>query len=111
MRHFRLAFLSFFLLLGSLVNAYSGDDYNFQQDRMLLAHDCVVVISSFEDKDHITAYSHRGAKLWNSSFHAKILSWKMTNDCIFVFSKDRNGYSTYLTCIDRIDGKLIWQRP
>ncbi|MBA3602921.1 MAG: hypothetical protein H0W50_04620 [Parachlamydiaceae bacterium] len=86
-------------------------DYNFQQERMLLSSNAVFVISSFDTQDHITAYTYYGVRLWNAPFHAKILSWQQAGDYIFVFSKDRKGNSTYLTCMDKCSGELVWQRP
>lgn len=88
-----------------------SSDYNFQQDRMLVSSNAVFVISSFDTQDHITAYTHYGVRIWSAPFHAKIISWQMAGDFIFVFSKDRKGSSTYLTCLDRVSGELVWQRP
>jgi outer membrane protein assembly factor BamB len=86
-------------------------DYDFQQERMLTAEDGIYLISSFEDSDHVTAYSYYGELLWNTSFYAKITSWRVVGDRIIVFSKHRNGYKTYLTCLDRYTGQSLWQRP
>jgi len=86
-------------------------DYVFEQDRMRVTSDSVIVISSFDSQDHVTAYTHYGVRLWNDPFHAKILSWDISGDLVFVFSKDRQGTKTYLTCINRYTGELIWQKP
>ncbi len=86
-------------------------DYDFLQERMLLSSNAVYVISSFDTQDHITAYTHSGLRLWNAPFRAKILSWQIAGDYIFIFSKDRKGSTTYLTCIEKISGELAWQRP
>ncbi|MBA2727855.1 MAG: hypothetical protein H0U49_06760 [Parachlamydiaceae bacterium] len=86
-------------------------DYEFHQERMRLTSDSVIAISSFDSKDHVTAYTHYGIRLWNAVFHAKILSWDISGDLVFVFSKDRQGHSTYITCINRYTGEQIWQKP
>jgi hypothetical protein len=86
-------------------------DYDFQQERMLTAEDGIYLISSFETKDGITAYSYYGEKLWEVFFHAKITSWQVVGDRVFIFSKDRGGSTTYLTCLDRFTGRRLWERP
>lgn len=105
----------FFLLLANLacfsVNGSEFKDYQFEQERMLMADDGIYLISSFEDSDHVTAYSYYGDVLWDTPFFAKITSWRVAGNRIIVFSKHRNGYKTYLTCLDRYTGKMIWQKP
>lgn len=103
--------LLFSCTLGSQISADLKSDYDFQPERMQLASDSVIVVSSFETQDHVTAYTLHGLRLWNAPFHAKILSWELYGNNVFVFSKSRQGTSTYLTCIDRFTGELIWQRP
>lgn len=87
------------------------DDYNFQQERMQLTPDSVMAISSFDNTDHVTAYTYAGVRLWNAPFHAKILSWQIAGDYVFIFSKDRSGTKTYITCLNRHTGILMWQKP
>jgi hypothetical protein len=102
------------LLSSALVTQASAapvGDYDFQQERMLLTSDSVIVISTFDNQDHITSYTHYGLRLWNAPFHAKILSWQIAGDLVFVFSKDRSGTKTYITCINRYTGEMIWQKP
>lgn len=95
----------------SFATAADFRDYDFEQERMLMAEDGIYLISSFEDSDHVTAYSYYGDLLWDTEFFAKITSWQVAGSRIIVFSKHRNGYKTYLTCLDRYSGKKIWQRP
>jgi hypothetical protein len=120
MNMLRVTLLVFFLSFASLAVAapvgkdFSSSkflDYDFQQEKMVLFPDSVVAISSFENEDNVTAYSYRGDLLWNKTFTAKILSWKPAGDYIFVFSKHRDGYKTFITCMNRYNGDLIWQRP
>lgn len=91
--------------------AARDSDYNFQQDRMKLTPDSVVAISSFDNQDHVTAYTYSGVRLWNAPFHAKILSWHIAGGNIFIFSKDRSGTKTYITCLNKNTGSVVWQKP
>ncbi|MBA3239240.1 MAG: hypothetical protein H0T62_12955 [Parachlamydiaceae bacterium] len=103
--------LLFCCAVGTEISAAPVTDYDFQQERMLLSSNAVFVISSLDSQDHITAYTYYGARIWNAPYHAKILSWQLAGNYIFVFSKDRKGNSTYLTCMDKDSGAQIWQRP
>lgn len=100
-----------FLSIASFASAKHFDDFEFSQERMLCAEDGIYIISSFDDNDHITAYSYLGEKLWDRSFFAKITSWQVINHFIIVFSKHRSGHKTYLTCLNRFGGEMLWQRP
>lgn len=86
-------------------------DYDFQQDRMLVANDGIYLVSSLESKDALSAYSHHGDKLWEIFFHAKIVSWQVVGNRVFVFSKSRSGPTTYINCLDRYTGRILWERP
>ncbi len=88
-----------------------SNDYGFEQERMIIDRGEIFIISSFDTEDHVTVYTLYGSLLWDASFHAKILSWEVTENYLVVFSKDRHGHTTYLTCIDRLTGKKVWQRP
>ena len=109
MKKFCLMMLGIFCC--SMANAADLRDYDFQQERMLLAEDGIYLISSFEDSDQITAYSYFGELLWDTSFFAKITSWQVAGNSIFVFSKHRSGTKTYITCLNRHTGKILWQCP
>jgi hypothetical protein len=113
MKLFRMMLLGL-LVSTALINQASAapiDDYSFQQERMKLTPDSVMVISTFDSEEHVTAYTYAGIRLWNAPFHAKILSWQITGDYVFIFSKGRKGTKTYITCINRHTGSLIWQKP
>lgn len=105
---FLLALFSCSAISAAQVRNY---DYDFEQEKMLVAEDGVYLVSSFETRDGICAYSFYGEKLWDMFFYSKIISWQVVGSRIFVFSKDRNGNSTYLTCLDRFTGRKIWERP
>lgn len=86
-------------------------DYTFNQDRMIVNNGTIFCISAFDTRDVITAYDSFGRLLWDTDFFAKIISWNVSDKVIYVFSKKRDGGSTYITCLDRRDGTLIWQKP
>ena len=112
MKLIRFLALAMFLSLASIASARQvSDDYDFTQERMLCAEDGIYIISSFEENDNVTAYSYGGTFLWDRSFFAKITSWQVLGSRIVVFSKHRSGYQTYLTCLNRFTGDIIWQRP
>jgi outer membrane protein assembly factor BamB len=111
-------FIATFLLFGSASLSAkeqrvknSDIDNGFEQERMVLDQGHIFIVSSFDAEDHLTVYSFYGTLIWDASFHAKILSWQVVGDYVIVFSKDRGGQRTYLTSIDRMTGKIIWQRP
>lgn len=110
-KYLSLIMACFCIICGATVSAAEFKDYDFEQERMLLTTSEILIISSFENEDHISSYSYGGTLLWDSTFHAKIVSWRLAGDYLFVFSKSRKGYKTYLTCLDVNYGTLIWQRP
>lgn len=107
----RLTILLLALCCCTTAQAKYYDDYEFSQERMLLAEDGIYLISTFDDCDKISAYSYYGDLLWETEFFAKIVSWEVVGGRVIVFSKHRTGTKTYLTCLDRFDGRKLWQRP
>lgn len=100
-----------FVLLFSGLSASLLRDFNFENDRMFATSEALLVISSYENEDFITAYTYSGLKLWDAPFHAKILSWRIVGNYVYVLSKHRLGCTTYVTCLDSHSGMLVWQRP
>jgi hypothetical protein len=86
-------------------------DYSYQQERMVIDNGEIFLVSSFDIEDHICVYDLSGNKLWDDVFQAKIISWEVFGNTVMVFSKHRAGYKTYITCLDRATGQVIWQRP
>lgn len=111
MKRFFVLATILFLSFGSFCHAQGLRDYDFQQERMLLASDAIFILSSLDNQDGICAYSYYGNLLWETTFQAKVTSWRLAGDSIFVFSKHRGGWKTYLTCLDRFTGRVIWERP
>ncbi|KTD71214.1 hypothetical protein [Legionella tucsonensis] len=113
MKLFRMMLLGLLFSTALITQASAApiEDYDFQQERMKLTSDSVMVISTFDSEDHVTAYTYAGVRLWNAPFHAKILSWQIAGDFVFIFSKDRKGTKTYITCLNRHTGTPIWQKP
>lgn len=111
MKFLRSALLSLCLLGCGGATASIFSDRNFDQDHMLTTNYSVMILSAFEDEDHISAYSDYGSLLWNVSVNPKIISWRMKDGLLYVFSKSRYLEKTYLHCIDPATGKIIWERP
>jgi outer membrane protein assembly factor BamB len=110
MNFLRLTLLTLCLLAcGSATALFS--DRNFDQDHMISTNYSVMILSAFEDEDFISAYSDYGSLLWNVSLNPKVISWKMKDGLLYVFSKSRYLEKTYLHCIDPATGKIIWERP
>jgi outer membrane protein assembly factor BamB len=107
----RLALLSLCLLGFSHVSASIFSDRNFDQDHMILTNYSILILSPFEDSDHISAYSDYGNLLWDVSFSTKVISWKIKDGYLYAFSKSRYLEKTYLTCIDPASGLVVWERP
>lgn len=100
-----------FLIHAGLNAQASNHDYVFNPERMVVDHGEIFLISTFENVDGITVYNFNGQRLWEVSFHAKIISWSIEPDVLLIFSKDRNGTSTYLTCLSRTTGRILWEKP
>lgn len=86
------------------------NDYDFNQERMLVDQGEIFVISSFDSSDLLTAFDYYGNMLWEVRFNTKVLSWDVQPNLIFVFSKNRSGNKTFVNCIDRTTGIILWER-
>lgn len=86
-------------------------DSNFEQEKMIVDHGEVYLVSPSEAKDAITVYNFKGQKLWEVKFKDKILSIDLQPEVIFVFTKGRDKEKTYLTCLNRVNGRTLWERP
>ena len=111
MKMIRWTVLALILSIASAASAKEFNDYGFEQERMLCTEDAIYIISTFETVDKVAAYSYLGQKVWEREFFAKVTSWQVFNHYIIVFSKDRHGHKTYLTCLNRFTGDMLWQRP
>lgn len=111
----KMALTAAVLCTTSVINAEEPKslytDYGFEQERMVIDRGEIFIVSSFDSEDHLTVYDFLGNRLWDTTFHAKITSWRVVDDLVIVFSKSRAGHKTYLTCLDRYSGRMIWQRP
>ncbi len=109
MKCIRSALLSLCLLgCGTLSAQFSSRDFN--QEYMKVTSYAVMILSPFDDEDHITAYNSYGGLIWDDSFLTKVMSWKLDNDLLYVFSKSRYAEKTYLTCINTKNGQILWER-
>lgn len=83
----------------------------FNQDKMHVQNEKIYIISSFEDRDFVTCYDFYGRRIWYVHFHESVVSWRVLDNMILVFGKDRRGEETTLVCLDAMTGATIWQRP
>jgi outer membrane protein assembly factor BamB len=103
------------LLLGACLltvgSASAGvlSDREFSQDQMLMTNHNVMILSAFDDEDHISAYNTGGQLLWDIRITPKVTSWKLKDGLLFIFAKDRYLEKTYLTCVNPVTGAIIWQ--
>lgn len=113
MTNFRavLVILGIFLFSQAYAIGASFSDRNFKQDRMIITNSSVIVLSPFEEQDHLTAYNDYGTLLWDVTVNSKVISWKIRDGLLFVFSKSRYLEKTYLTCVDPATGYIFWERP
>lgn len=72
--------------------------------------DHIYTVSVFEEITYFTAYSLSGDPLWEAPFSSEILSWKVKEGQLFVFSMARNKAAYFLTCVDANAGTLMWER-
>lgn len=105
------ALLSLFLLVFGSATAGLFSDRQFDQDHMITTNYSILILSAFEDEDHITAYSDYGTLQWDVTVRSKVISWKIKDGLLYVFSKSRYLEKTFLTCIDPATGYVIWERP
>lgn len=98
------------LLCSSLVASEISNN-NFHPDQLVVAPEVVYVVSSFEEIDYFTVFSHEGVGIWEIPFSSKIRSWKICDNSLFVFSEGRNKKVCFLSCFDAISGELKWEKP
>ena len=111
MKSLRSILLSICLLGCGTATAAQFSDRDFNQDRMITTNYSILVLSPCEEEDHITAYTDYGTLLWDVTVHPKVMSWKMKDGLLYIFSKSRYLEKTYLTCIDPATGYTLWERP
>lgn len=111
MSSLRKIILALVLLTSGAASAGTFSDYQFNQEKMILTTYCSMILSSFENTDHISAYNDNGVRLWEVTFLTKVLSWKLKDGRLYTFSKSRFQETTYLTCIDPVTGLILWERP
>lgn len=111
MKFLRSALLSICLLGCGSAMAGTFSDRDFDQDHMITTNYSILILSAFENDDHITAYTDYGTLLWDVTVHPKVISWKIKDGLLYVFSKSRYLEKTYLTCIDPATGYTLWERP
>ncbi len=105
----RLLFL-YLLFAMTALKAEEAPQIPFHSDQLTVNNDDLYVISSFEEIDYLTVYTHAGDPVWEVPFNAKILSWQERDELLFVFSKARNGRTYFVSCLDAKTGNLLWEK-
>ncbi len=77
---------------------------------LVVENEKIHAVCSFEQVDYFTTFSPQGEFLWEVPFAAKIVSWKKEEGLLVVLSKARNGLSYYLSSIDPMEGKIVWEK-
>lgn len=111
MKFIRSTFVGLCLLVCGSISASIFSDRDFEQNHMITTNYSILILSPFDERDHITAYSDYGTLLWDVSINPKVISWKMKDGLLYVFSKSRYLEKTYLHCIDPSTGLILWERP
>lgn len=111
MKFLRSLIVGAFLLVGTTVSAAPVP--NFNQDHMITTNYSVIVHSPFDSTDHITCYSDYGTFQWDVTMNTKVISMKLNDGLLYVFSGTRSALTnkTYVTCVDPVSGLIIWERP
>ncbi len=108
MKSWQTAFtIGLFLQTASLQAAI---DTRLEQERMIVESSFVYVASSFAEHDSICCHTHGGKMLWDLSFHSQVVSWDIQGDFLFVFSRSRHEEHVFLTCINKNNGTVLWER-
>lgn len=107
MKAFAIASL---LCLTAFANADERPAENVFHEQLGIAFDQIYVVSPFDEVTYFTAYSLAGDMLWEIPFISKILSWKVKEGLVFIFSQDLDGLCYYLNCLDASEGTLLWGR-
>ncbi len=90
--------------------ATEGGQDGFHSEKMVLKGGRVYVVSSFEDTDYFCMYSQNGDFLGEVPFSTKIVSWKLEDDLLVIFTKDRDGKAYYLAAFEMKEGKVVWNK-
>lgn len=111
MNLFRKLILSIFLLSAGAASASYDMNRQFNQDYMITTPYNVIVVSSFNDADFLTAFNEYGSLAWKVKIPRNVLSMKLKDGYLYVFSQHHYKESTTLSCIDPINGSILWERP
>lgn len=112
MKLIRLAIISLSLMGFGAVSANSFTERSFNQDHMITTnYNQVIILSTYNDEDHITSYSDYGNFQWDIRLSTKVISMKIKEGYLYIFSRSRYTDKTYLTCADASTGIVIWERP
>ncbi len=79
-------------------------------ENFIVHSDKIYTVAAFSELTYFTGYSLDGTPLWEAPFGSEILSWKIKDDQLLIFSIARNKAAYFLTCVDANQGTLVWER-
>lgn len=99
------------LLVWGTLNADEELQMNATCEGFVIGEQLIYTVSPFEDVTYFTAYSFFGECVWEIPFGLEILSWKIHEGQILIFSHAFNNTLYLLTCVDAVKGSILWERP
>lgn len=97
MKKFIIALLSFFGVCQA-------------QESISVQENYVFAVSSFDAVDYFSTLTKEGEYLWEIPFSTQVQSFEVKDDQLFILSKTRNGLAYFVTCVNKEDGKVIWEK-
>jgi hypothetical protein len=110
MKHYLFLAISIILFSSPLLQSEEVIDPGFHTDQLAVNAEDIYAISSFQETDYFTVYTHAGDILWEVPFFAKIISWKARDELLFIFSQARNSQAYFISCLDAKKGYLLWEK-
>ena len=89
---------------------YADEEAPFETYELMIEEEKIHAICSFDKVDYFTTFSTQGDFIWEIPFAAKIVSWKKEGAQAIVLSKARNGLAFFLSSIDTVSGKIVWEK-
>lgn len=98
------------LLLFGTLNAAEQFQMDGPNQTCVVGLDKIYTVAAFDERTYFTAYSLDGNPIWEAPFSSEILSWKIKDGQLLIFSVARNKEAYFLTCVDANEGMLVWER-
>lgn len=80
------------------------------QESISVQENYVFAVSAFDTVDYFSTLTKEGEYLWEIPFNTQVQSFEVKDDQLFILSKTRSGLACFVTCVNKEDGKLIWEK-